>query len=47
MLVALLILAGLLALLFPVIQSSRESARATSCRNNLRQLDIACFSFSK
>lgn len=34
---------GLLAALtFPAIQSSRERARATSCRNNLRQLGLAC-----
>lgn len=33
---------GLLAALtFPAIQSSRERARATSCRNHLRQLGLA------
>jgi type II secretory pathway pseudopilin PulG len=42
MLVVLVILMGLLALLFPAVQSTRESARASNCRNNLRQLDIAC-----
>ncbi|MEZ6117757.1 MAG: DUF1559 domain-containing protein [Pirellulaceae bacterium] len=30
---------------FPAVQASRESARAISCRNNLRQLDLACRRF--
>jgi type II secretory pathway pseudopilin PulG len=41
LLVVLVILLGLLALLFPAVQSARESARATTCRSNLRQLSLA------
>ena len=35
----------LLALLIPAVQSARESARTTLCRNNLRQIGIAFHSF--
>lgn len=32
---------GLIALLFPAVQSSRESARLSTCKNNLQQLGLA------
>jgi prepilin-type N-terminal cleavage/methylation domain-containing protein len=41
LLVAAAILGVLMALLLPAVQSSRESARAASCKNHLRQLAIA------
>ena len=40
-LIVLAILSLLLALLLPAIQSSRQRARETVCKNNLHQLDIA------
>ena len=41
MMVVLVIITGLMAFLFPAIQSSREAARAVVCQNNLRQLALA------
>ncbi|TWT95409.1 hypothetical protein Pla108_35570 [Botrimarina colliarenosi] len=41
LLVAAAILGVLMALLLPAVQSSRESARAASCKNHLRQLAVA------
>lgn len=40
LIVVMVIVAGLLALLFPALSSVRESARAASCRSNLHQLRI-------
>ncbi len=40
-LVVLFIIGVLLALLIPAVQSSRESARLSSCQNNLRQVGVA------
>jgi prepilin-type N-terminal cleavage/methylation domain-containing protein/prepilin-type processing-associated H-X9-DG protein len=45
LLVAIGIVGVLVGLLIPAIQAVRESARNTSCKNNLRQIAIAVFAY--
>ncbi|TXT22004.1 MAG: hypothetical protein FD138_3838 [Planctomycetota bacterium] len=46
LLVVISIIAILMAMLLPAIQSAREAARSTQCKNNLRQFGIGLHAFS-